>query len=48
MATTKCDHPYYRVENGKLVCVVCSASKAMPKIEHKAQEPSANKSKRKK
>lgn len=48
MGITKCEHPYYRVENGRLSCVICGASKAMPKIEDKAQKPSANKSKRKK
>lgn len=46
MSIKKCVHPYYRVENGRLVCVICGASKEMPKIEDKEKKPSANKSKK--
>lgn len=46
MNARKCEHKYNAVENGKLVCVVCGASKDIPKTVEKAQPKSEDKAKK--
>ena len=48
MAIEKCEHKYYAVVEGKLVCSECGAGPEAQKTYDKAQKPSDNKSKWKK
>jgi hypothetical protein len=47
MAIEKCEHKYYHIVKGKLLCVMCGAGPAAQKTCDKATPPSANKSKKK-
>lgn len=43
MSIEKCTHPYYRMENEKLLCTQCGAPSKRYKIEDKEQKPEEKK-----
>lgn len=47
MAVEKCEHRYYKIVEGKLVCSECGAGPEAQHIEDKEKKPSENKAKKK-
>lgn len=38
MSVAKCAHPYYRLEDGELICVSCGETSGKMKVEDKEQK----------